>query len=57
METWLREDEEVEFEGFRWFGQNRSQLNKKVVRGSGGVGILYSQVLMGSVLVRRDCKC
>ena len=40
METWLREDEEVEFEGFRWFGQNRSQLNKKVVRGSGGVGIL-----------------
>ena len=47
METWLREDEEVEFEGFRWFGQNRSPLNKNVVRGSGGVGILYSQVLMG----------
>ena len=29
----LRDDEEVEFDGFRWFGQNRIQLNKKAVRG------------------------
>ena len=40
VETWLREDEEVEFDGFKWFGKNRSQLNRKAVRGSGGVGML-----------------
>ena len=37
VETWLREDEEVEFDGFRWFGKNRPQLNRKAVRGSSGV--------------------
>ena len=35
VETWLKEGAEVEFDGFRWFGWNRSQLNRKAVRGSG----------------------
>ena len=37
----------MEFDGFRWFCQNRSQLNKKAVRSSGGCGNA-SPVLMGS---------
>ena len=45
VETWLRGDEEVEYDGFKWFGQNRSQLNRKAVRGSGGVGMLVKSSL------------
>ena len=41
METWLREEAGIEFEGYSWFGNyNRKCLNSKVVRGSGGVGFL-----------------
>ena len=54
VEAWLKEDEEVEFDGFRWFGWNRSQLNRKAVRGSGGVGMLvkssWCQVWLGEII-------
>ena len=54
VETWFKEDEVVEFDGFRWFGWNRSQLNRKAVRGSGGVGMLvkssWCQVWLGEII-------
>lgn len=40
METWLRGEAGIEFEGYSWFGNNRKCLNSKAVRGSGGVGFL-----------------
>ena len=30
----------MEFDRFNWFVKNRSELNRKAVRGSGGVGML-----------------
>ena len=40
VETWLRGDETAVFDGYQWFGHNRSNLSNKAVRGSGGVGLL-----------------
>ena len=40
VETWLKGDEVAVFEGYHWFGHNRSRLSRKAVRGSGGEGIL-----------------
>ena len=48
VETWLREGEEVEFEGYHWVGHNRGQLNKNAVRGSGGVGLLIKHTMCQS---------
>ena len=45
VETWLREGEEVEFEGYYWVSHNRGQLNKNAVRESGGVGLLVKHTM------------
>ena len=44
--TWLREEEVIEVDGYRWFGRNRKGLHRKEVRGSGGVGLLIREVLL-----------
>ena len=48
VETWLRDGEEVEFEGYHWVGHNRGRLNKNAVRGSGGVGLLIKHTMCQS---------
>ena len=40
VETWLRGEEVIEVDGYRWVGRNRRGLHRKAVRGSGGVGLL-----------------
>lgn len=42
VETWLHGDEVISVPGYTWLGNNRSKLNKKAVRGLGGVGVLIS---------------
>ena len=39
-ETWLKGNEVINVQGYKFFGHNRKQLNKKARRGSGGVGVL-----------------
>ena len=33
VEMWLRGEEEIVVEGHRWFGQNRTNLHRKAMRG------------------------
>ena len=35
LETWLKREEEIVADGYRWFGRNRRSLHRKAVRGSG----------------------
>ena len=44
-ETRLRDNDAISIPGYKWFGQNRKQLSKRMNRGSGGVGILISNSL------------
>ena len=46
VETWLRGEEEIVVEGYRWFGRNRRNLHRKAVRGSGGVGLLVREEVL-----------
>ena len=46
VETWLRGEEEIAVEGYRWFGRNRRNLHRKAVRGSGGVGLLVREEVL-----------
>lgn len=39
-ETFLRNDDKPHIQGFEWFGNNRKNISKRAIRGSGGVGIL-----------------
>ena len=39
VETWLKGEEVIEVDGYRWVGQNRKGLHRKAVRGSGSVGL------------------
>ncbi len=41
-ETWLKDNQQISIPGYIWYGQNRLDLSKSAVRGSGGVGILVS---------------
>ena len=34
VKTWLKGDEEVVVDGYKWFGNNRKHLHRKAVRGS-----------------------
>ena len=47
-ETFLTGDQEVDLEGYRWFGNNRKVISKRAWRGSGGVGILVSLDILKS---------
>ena len=45
-ESWLRGGEEVFFEGYKWFSNNRKSAHRKAVCGSGGVGVLVREPLL-----------
>ena len=38
IETFLKDSDEIELPGYKWFGQNRTVLHSRAVRGSGGIG-------------------
>ena len=42
-ETFLRSSEIFSVEGYKWFGNNRTSISKRAVRGSGGVGALVKE--------------
>ena len=44
-ETHLKDEENVSLPGYTWFGQNRSQLQVRARKASGGVGILVRNSL------------
>lgn len=44
-ETWLKENQQIAIPGYKWYGQNRSDLSRSAVRGSGGVGVLVSNTI------------
>ena len=45
-ETFLRGDEILNVDGFRFYGLNRQMLHQNANRGSGGVGILVKNELL-----------
>lgn len=51
VETWLKGDETVGFDGYQWFGHNWSCLNKRARRGSSGVGVLVKSSICQDWLV------
>ena len=51
-ETHLKNNECLEFEGYRWFGHNRTELHRNAWSGSGGVGFLVKQELLNSFDVK-----
>jgi len=46
VKTWLKGDEEVVVEGYKWFENNRKYLHGKAVKGSGGVGVLIREEVL-----------
>ena len=51
VETWLRGEEVIEVDGYRWVGRNRRGLHRKAVRGSGGVGLLIKEEVLESYTI------
>ena len=51
VETWLKAEDVLAVEGYKWFGQNRRHLHKNAVRGSGGVGVLIREEVLKSYQV------
>ena len=51
VEAWLKREEEIVVEGYRWFGRNRRSLHTKAVRGSGGVGLLVCEEVLERCIV------
>ena len=49
-ETHLRNDSDINVDGYKWYGHNRTELHGNAIRGSGGVGFLISD----SILVKYD---
>ena len=47
-ETFLRNNDSINIEGYRWFGNNRKTISRRAIRGSGGVGILVKESLFDS---------
>ena len=45
-ESWLKEDEVAVLKGYRWWGRNRRNVDKRAIRGSGGVGIFIKEELL-----------
>ena len=39
--TWLKGEEEIVVEGYRWFGRNRRRLHSRAVRGQVGLGCWF----------------
>ena len=46
VETWMRGEEVIEVDGYRWVGRNRKGLHRKAVRGSGSVGLLIKEEVL-----------
>ena len=46
VESWLKGEDKLVVEGYKWFGNNRRHLHKNAVRGSGGVGILVREEVL-----------
>ena len=46
VESWLKGEDEVVMEGYRWIGHSRRHLHKNAVRGSDGVGGLEKEDLL-----------
>ena len=46
VETWLKGEEVIEGDGYRWVGWNRMGLHRKAVRGSSGVGLLNKEEVL-----------
>ena len=42
-ETFLRNSEAISLEGYKWIGHNRTNISRRAVRGSGGVGVLVKE--------------
>ena len=51
VETWLKGEEEIVVDGYRWFGRNRRSLHRKALRGSGGVGLLVREEVLERCIV------
>ena len=45
-ETFLKNGEKIETDGFKWFGHNRQTIHRRANRGSGGVGFLVRNELL-----------
>ena len=45
-ETHLRDNDVITVSGFKWIGQNRTNISENALRGSGGVGFLISDKLL-----------
>ena len=46
VESWLKGEDEVVMELYRWISHNRRRLHKNAVIGSGGVGVLVKEDLL-----------
>ena len=44
-ETFLQGNNEIHLEGYTWLGNNRKQISKRAIRGSGGVGLLVKDTV------------
>ena len=40
VETFFKNDDNLELNGYKWYGQNRTMLHSRASRGSGGLGFL-----------------
>ena len=56
-ETHLTQGREIKLEGYHWYGHNRSLLNARAKRGSGGVGILVKDDIFNIFKVVITDKC
>ena len=45
-ETFLRDDQVIELDNYKWIGHNRLHLAQNAARGSGGVGLLVKTKLL-----------
>jgi hypothetical protein len=46
VETFLQKSNEIELDGYKWIGKNRTRVNNNAKRGSGGVGFLIKTELL-----------
>ena len=45
-ETWIKDDNDsIDIEGYQWYGHRRRTVNRRAVKGSGGVGVLVANHL------------
>ena len=47
-ETFLRCDDDIVLDGYKWIGHNRTALHSKARRGSGGVGVLLKNSFLSN---------